>query len=84
MYKIKQIPEDFIVNEVIDIKLNPKGSYSYFILKKKDYATPAAIEKIARFLNIPVKKVGYAGAKDRRAVTTQLISIEGLPNKAKT
>ena len=84
MYKIKQIPEDFIVNEVIDIKLNPKGSYSYFILKKKDYATPAAIEKIARFLNIPVKKVGYAGAKDRRAVTAQLISIEGLPNKAKT
>lgn len=76
MYKVKQIPEDFIVNEVIDVKLNPKGRYSYFVMKKKDYATPAAVEKIANFLNIPVKRIGYAGAKDRRAITTQWISIE--------
>ena len=83
MYKLKQIPEDFIVNEVTDIELNPKGSYSYFVLKKRDYATPSAVEKIAKFLNITVKKIGYAGAKDRRAVTTQLISVEGLPDKVK-
>lgn len=82
MYKIKQIPEDFIVNEVSDVKLKKNGSYSYFILRKKDYATPAAVEKIAYFLNIPIKRIGYAGAKDRRAITKQLISIEGLPNKA--
>ncbi len=83
MYKIKQILDDFIVNEVIDVKLNAKGSYSYFILKKKDYATPSAVEKIAKFLNVPVKKIGYAGAKDRRAITTQRISIEGLPDRLK-
>ena len=83
MYKLKQSPEDFIVNEVIDVKTNNNGSYSYFILKKKDYATPAAVEKIASFLNAPVKKIGYAGAKDRRAITTQYISIEGLPDRLK-
>ena len=83
MYKLKQIPEDFRVDEVIDVKLNENGGYSYFILKKKDYATPAAVEKLAKFLRTPVKRIGYAGAKDRRAITTQLISIEGLPDKAK-
>ena len=83
MYSIKQIPEDFIVNEAIDVKLSSSGSYSYFILKKRDYATPSSVEKIAKFLNIPVKRIGYAGAKDRRAVTTQWISVEGLPDKAK-
>lgn len=82
-YKIKQIPEDFIVNEVINVKLNPKGSYSYFVMKKRDYATPAAVEKLANFLDIPVKRIGYAGAKDRRALTTQWISIEGFPDRAK-
>ncbi len=83
MYKIKQIPGDFIVNEVIEVKLSENGGYSYFILKKKDYATPAAVEKIVKFLNIPVKRIGYAGAKDRRAITTQWISIEGLPDRLK-
>jgi len=75
MYKIKQIPEDFIVNEVS----NPhyaEGQYGYFILKKRDYATQSACEKIAAFLNIPVKSIGYAGNKDRHAVTTQMISIK--------
>jgi len=83
MYKIKQIPEDFIVNEVINIKPKKTGSYSYFILKKRDYATPTAVEKIANFLNSSVKKIGYAGAKDRRAITTQWISFEGQRDRLK-
>jgi len=77
MYEIKRIPEDFIVNEITNIKLNDKGIYSIFLLKKKDYATEKAIQTIAEKLNILRKLVGYAGNKDKKAVTTQYISIKG-------
>lgn len=83
MYTIKQIPEDFIVNEVSSMKLS-EGPYGYFLLKKRNYTTQAAIEKIASALNIPLKNIGYAGNKDRQAITTQMISIERHYERAKT
>ena len=36
MYKIKQIPEDFIVNEINNLTIDDGGKYSYFLLKKKN------------------------------------------------
>ena len=75
MYQIKQIPEDFIVDEIINIKPQKEGDYSYFILKKRDYTTNDAIQKIADKLKINTKNIGFAGNKDRRAITTQLISF---------
>ena len=65
-----------------DIKTDEKGSYSYFILKKKNYTTERAVSTIAHYLKIDRKKIGYAGAKDRNAITEQMISIQGL-NKTK-
>ena len=76
MYILKQTPEDFIVKEIINVKTEDKGIYSYFVLKKKDYNTVEAIEKIANKLNIPSKFIGFAGNKDKRAVTEQVISIK--------
>lgn len=75
MYKIKQLPEDFIVDEISNVKLSDKGRYAYLILKKTDYTTLKAVEKLAKALIIPSKRIGYAGNKDRRAVTAQLISV---------
>lgn len=82
MYIIKQIPEDFLVKEVNDIKLDQNGNYSYFILKKKDYTTERAVSAIADYLKIDRKKIGYAGSKDKKALTEQMISIQRF-NKTK-
>jgi tRNA pseudouridine13 synthase len=76
MYKIKETPEDFVVKEITNVKAEEKGSYSYFWLKKRDYTTVKAVEKVAERLRIPVKNIGFAGSKDKRAVTEQLISIK--------
>jgi tRNA pseudouridine13 synthase len=76
MYNIKQKPEDFIVNEITNIGLKDKGPYSVFLLKKKDYTTEKAVQTIANKLNIPRKNIGYAGNKDKVAITTQYISIK--------
>ncbi|MBW2966114.1 tRNA pseudouridine(13) synthase TruD [Candidatus Woesearchaeota archaeon] len=78
MYKIKQIPEDFFVKEIPDYQLDQKGEYSYFLLKKRNYTTMNAISKIANKLKIPLKFIGFAGNKDKIAVTEQVISIKNL------
>lgn len=76
MYKIKQVPEDFIVKEISDITFGNTGKYAYFLLKKKDYNTIKAIETIASSLRISPKNIGFAGNKDKNAVTEQIISIK--------
>ncbi len=76
MYKIKQVPEDFIVKEISNIRTSDKGDYSYFILKKRDYTTLKAIKIISDKLRKPIKHFGFAGNKDRVAVTEQNISIK--------
>jgi len=78
MYILKQQPEDFIVKEISLVELGKAGKYCYFWMKKKNYNTLEAVSKIADMLRIPLKKIGYAGNKDRKAITEQMISIEGI------
>ncbi len=76
---IKQIPEDFIVEEVIDLKLVKKANYLVYKLTKQDWDTFKLLEKIARILNTKIKFIGYAGNKDKKALTTQYISFYKIP-----
>ncbi len=71
--KIKEIPEDFIVEEVLSLHIE-EGPYFYYSLKKKNWNTLDVITEIKKRLN--VKDVGYAGIKDRNAITTQYISVQ--------
>jgi tRNA pseudouridine13 synthase len=87
-YKIKQLPEDFIVNEVSNAKLvdnGEQGEYSIFRLKKKDYTTERAVQQVADSLHIDRKRVGYAGSKDSKAITEQSISLHNVnPDKIRS
>jgi tRNA pseudouridine13 synthase len=78
--QIKAVPEDFIVKEVIDLKTN-SGDYSYYTLKKRNYTTIKAVSFIAEKLGINVKNIGFAGMKDKNAVTEQAVSIFRGPKK---
>lgn len=71
---LKQLPEDFIVNEITTIKPEERGNYTYFWLTKKDYTTIKALQLLAAQLYIQLKHLGFAGNKDKHAVTTQLCS----------
>lgn len=75
MYKIKQKPGDFIVEEITDIEYVVDGDYAVFILNKTGYNTLDIIQKIADYLRIKSRQVGYAGNKDKNAMTTQLITV---------
>ncbi|HLC95831.1 MAG TPA: tRNA pseudouridine(13) synthase TruD [Candidatus Nanoarchaeia archaeon] len=78
MYTIKKNPEDFVVKEITDITPAPTGEYTYFLLKKRNYNTLSAIEVIAKILNVPLNRFGFAGNKDKQAVTEQLISARDV------
>jgi tRNA pseudouridine13 synthase len=77
-YKIKELPEDFVVNEESSVKLADKGEYPIFRLKKKNYTTERAVQQIADSLKIDRKRIGYAGSKDSKAITEQSISIQRI------
>jgi len=74
--KIKVFEEDFKVTEITNLKFNSeRGRYAYFLLRKKGKNTSSAVRDVARRLRINTKTIGYAGNKDKRALTEQYISI---------
>lgn len=78
--RIKEKPKDFIVVEEMDLKLS-NGKYNYFILEKKNWNTVDAIKEIALRLGIKERDIGFAGNKDRKALTKQHISIFNVDAK---
>ena len=72
---IKEKPEYFQVKEVIDLKYDNNGKYTYILLKKRDYNTLDALKAISNVLKIDLKQIGFAGSKDKQAITYQYISL---------
>ena len=81
MYRIKQLPEDFIVKEINDFEFDTIGPYTYYLLKKTNYNTISAIKKICDTWKIREKYVNFAGTKDKVAITEQFLSIKGGPKR---
>ena len=71
---IKETPEDFRVDEVLDLEIKNKGDYAYFILEKKAWTTLKAISSIAKILRVSEKRFSFAGQKDRQGITRQYVS----------
>ena len=75
MYILKQIPEDFVVTEVSNVEMKDSGKFAYLSLKKKNRNTLDCVREIAKQLKIKEKDIGFAGSKDKNAVTTQMVSV---------
>jgi len=78
MYKLKQIPEDFVVKEISNVKVLAEGNYSYWWLEKKEWNTLDSVKRIARGLGLREKEIGFAGSKDKKAITRQVISLKRM------
>jgi tRNA pseudouridine13 synthase len=68
-------PEDFVVEE--DLGFTPEGSGQHLLLKvrKRNANTQWVARELARRAGCRATDVGYAGLKDRRAVTVQWFSV---------
>lgn len=74
---IKARPEDFFVQEIPLYEPSGQGEHVFCEIEKKGLTTFDAIDRIARALNVSFRDIGYAGLKDARAITRQVISIWG-------
>jgi len=82
---IRRTPDDFRVDEVNTpaflASLAPERSASHpfaaYRLEKISLATPDALGFVARALRVPRDCVAAAGLKDRHAVTSQVITVDG-------
>jgi tRNA pseudouridine13 synthase len=75
---LRSSAEDFGVDEVY-LDFNYEGGrYLVLDVEKKDWDTHHLIRELASQLRISQKRFGWAGTKDKRAVTRQRISIMNL------
>src|SRR3989344_353362 len=75
MYLIKEIPEDFVVEEIPkDLNIIEKGDYCYFLLEKRNRNTADAVAEIARKLGKRSRELHVAGNKDKVAISKQYVS----------
>ncbi len=74
--RLREQPEDFVVEEISELPSpEKKGPYLICRLTKKNWDQQRAIKEIANRLGCSHQRIGFAGTKDKRAITTQLISI---------
>ncbi len=75
---IRSCAEDFLVDEVFENLSYEGGRYLVLEIEKTDWDTHHLIREMSRRLCISQKRFGWAGTKDKRAVTRQRISIMNL------
>ncbi len=75
-YRIKHMPEDFVVEEKSSLPLTKDGEFSVFRLTKKNWNTEDALSFISRHFKLPSNSLQYGGRKDRKAITSQWITVQ--------
>ena len=72
-------PETFTVEEIPAYAPSGEGTHLFLWIEKRGLTTFDAIARIARALGLAPRDVGYAGLKDRHALTRQWLSLPGVP-----
>jgi len=79
--RIKTVPEDFFVEEIICLPSPSYGKHVIARITACNWETNALLTKLARNLHISRDAIGFAGMKDKRAVTVQLMSFPTIIDK---
>jgi len=74
--RLRSVPEDFKVDEIpLEGKGGTAGPFLICRLTKTNWELQHAVKEIAKRLGISHRRIGWAGTKDRNAITRQWISI---------
>lgn len=73
---IRNSPEDFNVKEHLSFELDGSGQHVYLCLEKRGINTNDMAQSLARFAGVKSVAIGYAGLKDKNAVTSQWFSVD--------
>jgi tRNA pseudouridine13 synthase len=78
---LRVAPEDFFVDEDLGFEPDGIGEHAFVRVEKRNANTEWVARDLAHFAGVAPHAVGYAGMKDRRALTRQTFSVH-LPGKA--
>lgn len=78
--RMRVAPEDFRVDEIDGFEASGSGEHLLLTVEKRGMNTAFAAKQIASWAGIAEMGVGYAGLKDRHAVTRQRFSVH-LPKR---
>lgn len=78
--RIRSAIEDFLVEEMPGFEASGAGEHLLLTVEKRGMNTAFAARRIAAWAGVDESAIGYAGLKDRHAVTRQRFSV-WLPKK---
>ena len=80
-YKLKQLPEDFQVEELTRLIGGADGPFAFYRLEKRGWTTPDALDVVRRRWKIEPRRIAFGGLKDRHALTVQYLTIFHGPQR---
>lgn len=78
--RLRAAPEDFFVEELPGFEASGAGEHLLLTVEKRGMNTAFAARRIAAWAGVDESAIGYAGLKDRHAVTRQRFTV-WLPKK---
>lgn len=78
--RLRATPEDFVVAELDAFEASGAGEHLLLTIEKRGMNTAFAAKRIAQWAGVTESAIGYAGLKDRHALTRQRFSV-WLPKK---
>jgi tRNA pseudouridine13 synthase len=76
--RMRSMPEDFIVEEHPLYLPCGEGEHLYLKITKRALSTPDLVTRLSSTWGIKAHRIGVAGLKDTRAITTQMVSVQGI------
>ncbi len=73
--QLKQSLNDFVVEEQLGFVPSGSGEHIFLWLEKTNLNTAFVAEEIAKFANLPLRNITYAGRKDKFALTRQWFGV---------
>jgi tRNA pseudouridine13 synthase len=74
-FRFAQNPKDFVVDEVPLYEFSGEGEHLILKVRKRDLTTWEMVKIISEKVGISARDIGYAGLKDKNAMTMQYISL---------
>lgn len=72
---LKQRDEDFFVEEIPLVEPSGSGEYLHLFVEKQGLSTLDLVDVLCRHFGVNKDAIGFAGLKDKRAITRQVVSV---------
>ncbi|EXJ12063.1 tRNA pseudouridine(13) synthase TruD [Nitrincola nitratireducens] len=74
--RIREQPSDFCVEEILGFEPDGEGEHVFVLIQKTGENTEWVARQLAKFTGTNPRDIGYAGKKDRHAITQQWFSFK--------